>query len=96
MFKKSEKIGKGQSSNNLTRDIPLSRSPESLIDNLKADKNQYELTDVGVPLNPHGFLSSKRSGNFLQEKDFQAPVELEIIPEESNEEEASKSEFTPF
>ncbi|AWN73330.1 hypothetical protein LEAN103870_09675 [Legionella anisa] len=93
MFNKTEKIGKKQSSNDLTRDIPLSRSPESLIDKIKADKKQYELTDVGVPLTSHGFLSSKRSRSSLKEEDFQAS-ELEIILEESSEEEATKSEFT--
>ncbi|WP_131777891.1 hypothetical protein [Legionella bozemanae] len=97
MFKKTEKIGKKRSSDDLPRDIPLSNSPGSLIDKIKADKRQYELTDVGLPLTSHGFLSSKRSRNSLKEKDFQSHhrAGLETILEESSEEE-TKSEFIPL
>ncbi|KTD40892.1 hypothetical protein [Legionella parisiensis] len=93
MFNKAQKIGKKLSS---AQDIHSSNPEENLIAKIKADKNQYELTDVGVPLTSHGFLSPKSSRNPSKEKDLQLPYtgKLATILEDSSEEESSNSELT--
>lgn len=81
MFHKPEVLEE----NSATNSAPKKDMQKDLFERIKKDKEQFELTDTGVPLKPHRFFS-------LKEIHKNQVIAQGLLPTEQAEKEISQEE----